>query len=93
MEEEKEENQVRITKLNFTNEKNPFKYDSSDDEEEDHDSKKQDTKKILNGLSQKEEGSNNKINFWVETFFFKEDDYRLQGKIQTKQHLLVTFLF
>lgn len=76
----------------MSNEKNPFKYDSSDDEEGKYDFEKKDIE-MMNGISQHEEATNNKTNFWVETFFFKEDDYRLQGKLQNKQNILITLLF
>lgn len=89
VEEEKEEHEVRITKPNLSNEKNPFKYDSSDDEEGQYEEEVTE----MNGISEHEEATNNKMNLCVETFFFKEDDYRLQGKLQNKRNVLITLLF
>lgn len=76
---EAEEVEIKIPQSNIAGDKNPFRYDTSDDEED------------KNTLSQKEiqqvnktagnEGINpSRTVAWVETFFFKDDDYRLQGK-------------
>lgn len=73
-----QETQIKIAKSNLSNERNPFRYDSSDDDEE----KEIDNKKEVQHIdsTQENEGiASVRNNAWVETFFFKDDDYRLQG--------------
>ncbi|KAK5648978.1 hypothetical protein RI129_003870 [Pyrocoelia pectoralis] len=53
-------------------EANPFKYDSSEDEED------KEQKLVSEPVVEKVEKVQVKPRLWTETFFFKEDDYRLQ---------------
>ncbi|KAJ8970060.1 hypothetical protein NQ317_012035, partial [Molorchus minor] len=61
----------------FMKEQNPFRYDSSDDEDETSaiPNREQSTKSSDN-LSR--EANISKNTYWSEPFFFKHDDYRLQ---------------
>lgn len=76
---EVEETEIKISKSQFED-INPFKYDSSDEEEKQDvsskDEKQQYDTTLENGVT-----TNKRSSFWIESFFFKEDDYRLQGKI------------
>lgn len=62
-------------------EKNPFRYDSSDDEDETDDiPNMKDPQKTEKYLEISQPKSNTRSAFWFEPFFFTDDDYRLQGK-------------
>lgn len=80
---------IEAEKIIKIGEKNPFRYDSSDDEDENSDEnnvpdgKEQEDENPIENADQK--GSNNlqlgATKLWREPFFFKEDDYRFQGNI------------
>lgn len=83
-EESLEEETVKQLNQNIVGQdSNPFKYDSSDDEDE--------TINIPNNKEVKETPSTERkqARFWSESFFFKDDDYRLQGKL----HFLLTSIY
>lgn len=65
-----------ITKKAYKNDTNPFKYDSSTDEEEEDDEIVTESKEIVTE-TKKPEVTPSRL--WTESFFFKPDDYRLQG--------------
>lgn len=67
-----------VAKKRLVQEKDPFRYESSDDEDET--GHIPNNENLENDKTPKQEASSNKRNFWVEPFFFKKDDYRLQGK-------------
>lgn len=64
---------------------NPFRYDSSDEEDEIKDTTQQ-QKNQNEGKSTKAH-SENRRNFWIEPFFFVDDDYRLQGNIESLKYI------
>lgn len=67
---------------NFMKEKNPFRYDSSDDEDETDDIPNREDAEINKKsweISQPKTKARSTV--WSEPFFFTEDDYRLQGKV------------
>jgi nucleolar protein 8 len=67
---ENDEQPVTLDKQDtFSMETNPFRYDSSDDEKE----------VVEDEYSYGKLDSSKKSRFWHEPFFFKTDDYRLQG--------------
>lgn len=77
------EGSTKISSKGFHKEKNPFKYDSSDDEDETEDITHQ--KQVSESIQKNAEISTRKCDFrkptsWTDPFFFKLDDYRLQGK-------------
>lgn len=72
------EQKIETKKQNkFESLENPFRYDSSDDEDEIKDIPPQQSIQT-EGKSAKTDGVTRK-NFWAESFFFCNDDYRLQG--------------
>ncbi|CAH1109780.1 unnamed protein product [Psylliodes chrysocephalus] len=75
------EGSTKISSKGFHKEKNPFKYDSSDDEDETEDITHQ--KQVSESIQKNAEISTRKCDFrkptsWTDPFFFKLDDYRLQ---------------
>ncbi|CAH0552142.1 unnamed protein product [Brassicogethes aeneus] len=70
--EETAEKIIRGNNNNLGGDKNPFKYDSSDDEDQ--------TEDIPNASNQEQKDvpDTRNVRFWSESFFFKDDDYRLQ---------------
>nr|CAH7727309.1 unnamed protein product [Callosobruchus chinensis] len=57
--------------------RNPFQYDSSDDDDQTEDIPNKESKECIR--SEQVSSGNVRKNFWTESFFFKDDDYRLQG--------------
>ncbi|XP_076268324.1 putative RNA-binding protein CG14230 isoform X2 [Rhynchophorus ferrugineus] len=77
-EEEGASNGLSLNSSSMLKSKNPFKYDSSDDEDETEDIPH---KSLPGAQVQSTEATANKSQksiFWTESFFFKNDDYRLQ---------------
>lgn len=78
-EEEKTVEEAVTNKQNktFMHEKNPFRYDSSDSDDDVPPENSVATKEVLPSINQQQKPGSTK--FWTESFFFKHDDYRLQG--------------
>lgn len=80
--EEKDEDmetETQITKNvnnKFSQEKNPFKYDSSDDDDETEDIPSKNNSDTVNKI--RNEQKTRSAPSWTDPFFFKLDDYRLQ---------------
>ncbi|XP_018579304.1 probable RNA-binding protein CG14230 isoform X2 [Anoplophora glabripennis] len=77
-EEEETTKQISSGTNKFMQEKNPFRYDSSDDENETEDvPNKEDAQQNEKPL-ETQARTNARNTFWSEPFFFTDDDYRLQ---------------
>lgn len=74
--------EVKLSSNNLLKTKNPFKYDSTDEEDENEDIPHKDESKIQSDQIQPEIFSVNKSSqsvFWTEPLFFTNDDFRFQG--------------
>lgn len=77
---------VTIKKKPFgTDLTNPFKYDSSTDEDDDDDPdpEEEQSKNINSSVAAESKLKSSRL--WTESFFFKRDDYRLQGTILNQE--------
>lgn len=78
---QEEQTGIKIKQSSALGSQNPFKYDSSDDDDETEDIPHKDSKNITSSTKNIElaPARTNQSVFWTEPFFFKSDDFRLQG--------------